>query len=64
MVDVGTQDGLAASNRQLDENLQKLGLAHTFETYEGDHNNRVPVRIEQSVLPFFSKNLSFAAQSR
>ena len=63
-IDVGTQDGLAASNRQLNENLQKLGLAHTFETYDGDHNNRVPVRIEQSVLPFFSNNLSFAASRK
>ena len=64
MIDVGTQDGLAATNRQLNENLQKLGLAHTFETYEGDHNNRVPNRIEEKVLPFFSNNLSFTAPPR
>ena len=29
------------------------------KTYEGDHTNRVPERIEQKVLPFFSNNLSF-----
>ena len=63
-MDVGTQDGLAATNRQLNENLQKLGLVHTFETYEGDHNNRVPNRIEEKVLPFFSDNLSFTAPPR
>jgi enterochelin esterase-like enzyme len=64
MIDVGTQDGLAATNRQLNENLLKLGLAHTFETYEGDHNNRVPNRIEEKVLPFFSNNLSFTGPTR
>jgi enterochelin esterase-like enzyme len=61
MLEVGTQDGLAGANRQLDEGFTKFGIAHTFETYEGDHTNRVPVRIEEKVLPFFSKNLSFAA---
>ncbi len=35
-----------ASNAQLDQMMTDLGLAHTFETYEGDHTNRVPQRIE------------------
>jgi enterochelin esterase-like enzyme len=64
MIDVGTQDGLAASNRQLAESLTAFGIQHTFETYEGDHNNRVPQRIETRVLPFFSANLSFTAMRR
>jgi S-formylglutathione hydrolase len=59
MIEVGTQDGLAAGNRQLDEGFTKFGIAHTFETYDGDHTNRVPARIEEKVLPFFSNNLSF-----
>lgn len=58
MMDVGLQDGLAASNRQLAESLQTFRIAHTFETYEGDHTNHVPERIELKVLPFFSNNLS------
>lgn len=57
-------DGLAASNRQLDSLLTRLGVQHTFETYEGDHSNRVPERIEMNVLPFFSKALSFSAPAR
>jgi enterochelin esterase-like enzyme len=61
MSDVGTQDGLAASNRQLVEIMTSLGIPHTFETYEGDHTNRVAQRFELKVLPFFSANLSFAA---
>jgi len=59
MLEVGTQDGLAASNRQLDESFKKFGIPHTFETYEGDHTNRVPARVEEKVLPFFSNNLTF-----
>ena len=64
MLEVGTQDTLAGSNRQLDERFTLLGIAHTFETYDGDHTNRVPVRIEEKVLPFFSNNLSFSAPRR
>ena len=64
MVDVGNQDGLAASNRQLVELLTNLNVPHTFETYEGDHSNKVPERIETRVLPFFSNNLSFSAPRR
>jgi S-formylglutathione hydrolase len=59
MGDVGTQDGLAASNRQLDQIMTDFGVTHTFETYDGDHTNRVKERFEQKVLPFFSVNLQF-----
>jgi S-formylglutathione hydrolase len=59
MGDVGTEDGLAASNRQLDQILTDFGVAHTFETYEGNHTNRVPERFEVKVLSFFSDHLSF-----
>jgi hypothetical protein len=64
MIEVGTQDGLAASNRQMDQILSDFGVAHTFETYEGDHTNRVVERIETKVLPFFSSNLSFTTPRR
>jgi len=62
MGDVGTQDSLAGSNRQLDQILTDFGIAHTFETYEGDHTNRVKERFELKVLPFFSNNLAFKAR--
>jgi S-formylglutathione hydrolase FrmB len=58
-MDVGLQDGLAASNRQMDALLTQLGIQHTFETYEGDHTNHVRDRFEQKVMPFFTANLSF-----
>jgi S-formylglutathione hydrolase len=46
MGEVGTQDGLAAVNRQMDQIFTDFGVTHTFETYEGDHTNRVIERIE------------------
>ena len=58
-MDVGLQDGLLATNRDMDEALKAAGVAHTFETYEGDHNGKVPVRFDTRVLPFFSNQLSF-----
>jgi enterochelin esterase-like enzyme len=60
-MDVGLQDGLAGSNRDLDAILTQFSITHTFETYEGDHTNHVKDRFEQKVLPFFSTNLSFDA---
>jgi enterochelin esterase-like enzyme len=44
-------------HRQVDQIFTNFGISHTFETYDGDHTNRVVERIEQKVLPFFSKNL-------
>jgi enterochelin esterase-like enzyme len=63
-LEVGTADTLADSNRQLDRALTNLGVHHTFETYEGDHTNRVVERIEMKVLPFFSQALSFTTPPR
>jgi enterochelin esterase-like enzyme len=64
MMDVGLQDGLMASNKEMDESLTRLGVVHTYETYEGDHTNHIKDRWEQKVLPFFSNNLSFTAQKK
>jgi S-formylglutathione hydrolase len=60
MLDVGMQDqyGLAGQNKQLEQMMTDFGIIHTFETYEGDHTNKIPERVESKVLPFFSKNLA------
>jgi S-formylglutathione hydrolase FrmB len=58
-LDIGLQDGLIASNRVFVERLERYRVAHTFETYEGDHGNRIPQRLEEKVLPFFGRHLSF-----
>jgi hypothetical protein len=62
MMVVGDQNTLAASNRQMDEALTRLGIVHTFEVYEGNHMSGVKNRFETKVLPFFSENLKFRAE--
>ena len=56
--DCGLQDGLLDSNQEMDRILTALGVRHTFETYDGDHVNRVADRMEKNVLPFFSNQLA------
>jgi S-formylglutathione hydrolase FrmB len=58
-LDIGLQDGLITGNRQLVDAMARYKIPHTFETYEGDHGNRIPQRMEEKVLPFFSTHLSF-----
>ena len=57
--DAGNRDqSIAASIKVLDQVLNNYQISHTYEEYEGDHINRIAERIEQKMLPFFSKNLS------
>ncbi len=58
-LEVGLQDGLIEANRQLSRVLNEYGIEHSFETYEGDHTNRVAERFAGWVLPFFSEHLQF-----
>jgi hypothetical protein len=39
--------------------LNAYTLAHAWESYEGDHLNRIAERIEKVMLPFFTRNLTF-----
>ena len=58
-LDIGLQDSLLASDEVFVDRLNRFDVLHTFETYEGDHNSRVPQRLEEKVLPFFSQQLAF-----
>jgi enterochelin esterase-like enzyme len=58
-LDVGNEDTLGAANKDLDRSLIRLGIAHTFEIYEGNHTNRVRERFEAKVIPFFAQHLRF-----
>jgi S-formylglutathione hydrolase FrmB len=58
-MDVGLQDSLLESIRDFNASLDRLNINHSFETFEGDHSDRLKNRIEQKILPFFSANLAF-----
>jgi enterochelin esterase-like enzyme len=58
-MNVGLQDGLVQPNRDMDAALTDAGVAHHFETFEGDHNGQVPMNFQVKVLPFFSRELTF-----
>jgi S-formylglutathione hydrolase len=63
-LDVGTKDFLMSSIEQLDRDMTLMGIPHTFETYEGNHISGIQKRLEEEVMPFFSKNLSFSRAKR
>ena len=58
-IEVGTQDGLIRDNKAISDVLTSYGIKHVYETYEGDHVNKVAERYETRVLPFFSRELKF-----
>lgn len=60
-IEIGTADGLLASNKHLHDAMTRLRIPHSYEEYDGDHTNKVRERIEMHVLPFFSKNLAAPA---
>lgn len=62
-MDAGTQDrGISETTKTLHELLDSYQIAHLYESYEGDHVNRVAERIETKALPFFSENLEFQTE--
>jgi enterochelin esterase-like enzyme len=63
-IDVGDQDGLRADTGKLHDVLDTYGVAHGFEIYHGTHTSAVADRFQNHVMPFFSKNLCFAANCR
>lgn len=58
-LDVGDKDSLVEDTRRLHEALKAQGIPSTFEIYDGTHTSHVAFRIQQQVLPFFGRSLSF-----
>lgn len=57
-MDAGDKDmPIAGTVRQLDEVLNRYGIGHAFEIYQGDHLNRIAERLGTKVLPFFADSL-------
>jgi enterochelin esterase-like enzyme len=58
-IDVGDQDGLKTDTIKLHDILDRYGIANSFEIYKGTHTSAVGDRLQNHVMPFFSKNLCF-----
>jgi len=55
--DCGNSDEANLNNRIFSDALTSKGIEHEYETYSGDHLNKIPERIATEVLPFFSEYL-------
>jgi len=59
-MDAGLQDmGISNSTKKLHELLNAYNIQHVYESYQGNHINRIAERIRTRTLPFFSEHLSF-----
>jgi enterochelin esterase-like enzyme len=58
-LDVGDRDGLKDDAQALHAALDRYGIKHDFAIYPGDHVSGVATRVQQQVIPFFSRALVF-----
>ena len=58
-IDVGDRDGLRDDAGKLHEALDRYGIKHSFEVYQGTHTSKVADRFQNYVMPFFSRHLCF-----
>jgi enterochelin esterase-like enzyme len=58
-LDAGLQDSISNNGtKQVHEALLRVGVTHEYETYEGDHMNKVPERFEKLLVPYFAGELA------
>ncbi|HEX7240579.1 MAG TPA: alpha/beta hydrolase-fold protein, partial [Longimicrobiaceae bacterium] len=65
--DAGSRDDfrhIPASVRTLSAALDRAGIAHAYEPYDGTHGSHVPARIRTRVLPFLSGRLEGQSSRR
>ena len=58
-LDVGDRDGLRTDTAELHRLLDSYGIGNTFDVYPGDHVSAVADRMQNHVLPYFSRTLEF-----
>ena len=56
-MDVGDKDTLVKDVGDMARLFERMGVAHTYTVYDGDHGNRVRERFRSFVLPFFAEHL-------
>ncbi|MEN9717802.1 MAG: hypothetical protein RIQ99_680 [Pseudomonadota bacterium] len=54
-IDTGDTDFVQFEAVGMHDELTRLGVAHDYDLYVGDHGNKVPERFGSKVLPFFTK---------
>ncbi len=57
-IEHGSEDFLVNESRMFSKKLNEFGIKHTYTEYVGGHTNRFRIRLENYVLPFFSRNLT------
>ena len=56
-IEVGDKDFLLRDDTWMHEELDRFGVAHEWQVFDGDHGNRVNARIRSDLLPFFGAHL-------
>jgi enterochelin esterase-like enzyme len=56
-LDCGNLDDNTIGNSRFADKLATIGIENAFESYDGDHTNKLEERMEFKVLPFFSAHL-------
>lgn len=60
-LDVGTADGLIRDDTLIHQELEKFGIEHRWETYEGTHTDKIGARFASVVLPFMAQHLDMGS---
>jgi hypothetical protein len=56
-LEVGEQDGFFPIVTHLHDIFVSYGLAHDWDTYQGDHTSELGYRMQDHFMPFFSAHL-------
>ncbi len=57
-MDIGDKDSLITGNEAMTDLLTRLGVAHSYAVYDGNHVDHVKERFKDFVLPFFAQHLA------
>lgn len=56
-LDVGDADGLVTDDTRIHQELEKFGIDHEWEVYEGTHTDKIGARFKDIVLPWLAQHL-------
>ena len=57
-LEVGDQDPVRAEVAEFSATLERLGIPHEFQVFEGGHVNGVRARFEESVFQYVTSRLT------